>query len=94
MSRIPTVEEFVVHGKPLEYWKNNASEDYMKTPISVLKYITTLEEASLEVAKMHVGYALKEVIEKAFIIIDGNSYEDIKLDKDSILNAYPLDNIK
>ena len=29
--------------KDLAYWKNNAEENYMTTPISVLKYITKLE---------------------------------------------------
>lgn len=29
--------------KGLNYWKNNAEEDYIGTPISVLKYITELE---------------------------------------------------
>jgi hypothetical protein len=29
--------------KNLEYWKKNAEEDYITTPISVLKYITELE---------------------------------------------------
>jgi hypothetical protein len=29
--------------KDLEYWKNNCEEDYIKTPISVLRYITELE---------------------------------------------------
>jgi hypothetical protein len=29
--------------KDLEYWKNNAEENYDTTPISVLKYITELE---------------------------------------------------
>ena len=33
-----------LHGHTLEYWKNNAEEDYLKLPISVLKYITCLEE--------------------------------------------------
>jgi hypothetical protein len=33
------------HGNTLEYWKNNAEEDYSLVPISVLKYITVLEEA-------------------------------------------------
>jgi hypothetical protein len=28
----------------LAYWKNNAEENYMTTPISVLKYIHKLEE--------------------------------------------------
>ena len=30
--------------KDLAYWKNNAEENYMTTPISVLKYITELEK--------------------------------------------------
>jgi hypothetical protein len=30
--------------KDLAYWRANAEEDYMTTPISVLKYITVLEE--------------------------------------------------
>lgn len=31
-------------GNTVEYWKQNAEEDYIKTPISVLKYIAILEE--------------------------------------------------
>ena len=30
--------------KDLAYWKNNADEAYLKVPISVLRYITELEE--------------------------------------------------
>lgn len=30
--------------KDLEYWKQNAEEDYRATPISVLRYITELEQ--------------------------------------------------
>lgn len=33
--------------KDLNYWKKNAEEDYMKVPISVLRYITELENAVL-----------------------------------------------
>lgn len=35
-----------LESKDLEYWKNNAEEDYLHTPISVLKYITELERCS------------------------------------------------
>ncbi len=42
---LPNSEE-----KDLNYYKNNAEEDYMTTPISVLRYITELEE-ELEQAK-------------------------------------------
>lgn len=31
-------------GKDLNYWKNNAEEDYVTTPISVLRYISELEK--------------------------------------------------
>jgi len=30
--------------KDLSYWKQNAEEDYMGTPISVLRYISELEK--------------------------------------------------
>jgi len=30
--------------KDLNYWKNNAEEDYLTTPISVLRYISELEK--------------------------------------------------
>jgi hypothetical protein len=33
--------------KDLSYWKKNAEEDYMKVPISVLRYITELEKVVL-----------------------------------------------
>jgi hypothetical protein len=39
------------HGNTVEYWKQNAEEDYIKTPISVLKYITVLEEQAEKLRK-------------------------------------------
>jgi hypothetical protein len=39
------------HGRTVDYWKQNAEEDYLKTPISVLKYITVLEEQAGEKLK-------------------------------------------
>ena len=30
--------------KDLAYWKNNAEENYLTTPLSVLKYINELEK--------------------------------------------------
>jgi hypothetical protein len=40
------------HGNTVEYWKQNAEENYLTTPISVLKYITVLEE---QVEQINVG---------------------------------------
>ena len=67
-----------------------------------------VREAMIEFAKMHVQEALKQASEKGFIeYIDLNTdetfdYTDViadddvgvNINKDSILNAYPLENIK
>ena len=47
--------------KDLNYWKNNCEEDYLHTPISVLRYITELEK-KVEVAInfVHSSLPLKE----------------------------------
>ena len=37
--------------KTVEYWKQNAEENYLTTPISVLKYITVLEEQAEQLRK-------------------------------------------
>jgi hypothetical protein len=39
------------HEKTVEYWKQNAEENYLTTPISVLKYITVLEEQAQQLRK-------------------------------------------
>ena len=38
--------------KDLEYWKKNAEGDYIKVPISVLRYITELEKTAKQVSKI------------------------------------------
>lgn len=49
--------------KELNYWKLNAEEDYMKTPISVLRYISELESA------VENSYTKEEVKEKMWFYI-------------------------
>ena len=65
------------------------------------------QELMIEFAKMHVQEALKQASEKAFVeYIDLNTDEifdytdvitdddvEVNINKDSILNAYPLENI-
>jgi hypothetical protein len=38
-------EDVAEQSKGLAYWKANAEDNYMTTPISVLRYITELEKA-------------------------------------------------
>ena len=49
-------------------------------------------EMMIEFAKLHVEAALKEASEEAYVeVLDYNDYE---VNKQSILDAYPLENIK
>ena len=43
------------HGNTVEFWKQNAEEDYLRTPIIVLKYITVLEEQAEQLRKHAVS---------------------------------------
>lgn len=42
---VPKQETIDEVAKDLNYWKNNAEEDYLQVPISVLRYISELEKA-------------------------------------------------
>ncbi len=71
--------------------------------------ICDIEDAMIEFAKYHVNLALQSAVKNAELIKDGRKTEYLptgsgfkstkvlapiyKVDKDSILNAYPLDNI-
>lgn len=50
-------------GNTLEYWKQNANENYISTPISVLKYITILEEALQAQSKQEESSNWDEIFE-------------------------------
>jgi len=50
------------HGNTVEYWKQNAEEDYIKTPISVLKYITVLEEQAEQLRKHAVMQRSEQLV--------------------------------
>jgi len=63
------------------------------------KTYTNIEQFMIEFAKLHVQAALKEASEKAKIKYEysgntGSEYCDEYVDHNSILNAYPLTNIK
>ena len=51
-------------------------------------------EAMIEFAKLHVEEALKKASEDADVIYRGHCFGDYIVDKESILNAYQLENIK
>ncbi len=58
-------KETLEEAKDLNYWKNNAEENYITTPISVLRYISELEQ------EVKTSYS-EEDMREAFIA-GGNS---------------------
>ena len=50
--------------KDLNYYKNNCEEDYIKTPISVLRYITELEKNN-ETKQLTLSGVIKRIEEYA-----------------------------
>jgi hypothetical protein len=78
----------------------NARRVYYKVTGCILEshHKPDIEKAMIEFAKLHVEAALKEASEKAdtiYVEEDGCATGDYyEVDKDSILNSYPLTNIK
>jgi hypothetical protein len=88
---IPTAEEFF----------KQCFEGYHTSQYNELHEVqkTRAEFAIIEFAKLHVEAAKQEITKKARTKSDwsgntGSEYCDTVVDKDSILNAYPLTNIK
>ncbi len=88
MSNIPTAKEFL---------KNK--DDYGNLSV----YADEIAIVMIEFAKFHVEAALKAASEKANTIVHKHVHDEDEIDgyilidiinKNSILNAYPLENIK
>jgi hypothetical protein len=81
MNKIPTAEDLL---KQIYNEDSGAGGDsYSQGDI---------ERLMIEFAKYHVEQALKEASEKAEW--SGYALASVEIDKDSILDAYPLENIK
>jgi hypothetical protein len=61
LGKLPSDATF---GKPIEYWKNNAEEQYDRTPISVLKYISVLEYPPSITTRDEVTKPYRELLQK------------------------------
>lgn len=86
MEKIPTAEEYL-----------KESDTYDKDYPTISLY--DAEQCMIEFAKLHVEAALKEASENAKAHIDHNgewvsTNVKSRVNKESILNSYPLENIK
>ena len=93
MNKIPTAEEILIKEsillKTIEESGNFPLNLTRDTHIGTAKDI---KKAMIEFAKLHVEAALEEANRK--VIVTYYYDEGIRVNKDSILNAYPLTNIK
>jgi hypothetical protein len=82
-NKIPTAEDFFIDNKLIPF---HTDSFHMKE----------IHKIMIEFAKLHVEAALKEASENAELKyrINDISCNDKILNKNSILNAYPLTNIK
>ena len=67
------------------------AEEFLSAHVRNPDLTQNFKRIMIEFAKLHVEAALKEASEN--VIIDGSPFE-YELDKNSILNAYALENIK
>lgn len=85
MSKIPTVEKFLRQSKSLHnMWDNTRGKGEWDEKAIIKSHI--------EFAKLHVEAALKEASEKAEW--KGYTLAAVEICDYSILDAYPLENIK
>lgn len=69
----------------------------LTTENTVDELVKVAEDYALEKVKIHVEAALKKASESVFYTTERDSFRNIKnvsINKDSILNAYPTENIK
>ena len=94
-NKIPTAEEILIKEsillKTIEESGNFPLNLTRDTHIGTAKDI---KKAMIEFAKLHVEAALKKASENAEQKWIKFTEDDYEIDKDSILNAYPLENIK
>lgn len=85
---IPTAEEFFIQITGIQIQgKNNHYSEIGGISIENSK----IYKFAIDFAKLHVEVALKEASENVEILQYANTSE---INKDSIINAYPLNNIK
>lgn len=71
------------------------AEEFLKGDENNEPWTGTQEQALIEFTKLHVEAALKAAAEKAQITYtQEKTWDFTEVDKDSILNSYPLTNIK
>lgn len=88
MEKIPTAKKLINSKESDGVFLSNGN--YYYSEYIDLKKVRKL---MIEFAKLHVEAALKEASVKASVYADEGGYSEF-VDENSILNSYPLENIK
>tara|TARA_R110000744_G_scaffold375206_2_gene488528 strand:+ start:687 stop:938 length:252 start_codon:yes stop_codon:yes gene_type:complete len=73
--------------KDLNYWKNNCEEDYINTPISVLRYITELEKVNC-FTELPTSTQLLSDCKKRFKELEGKGNLDYRSYRNGYLDSF------
>ena len=87
MENITTTEDFLQDHLQISHFFDDKTD-------RMVCFSDDVQQAMIEFAKLHVEAALKEASEKARLKELEIHLSDGSVDKDSILNSYPLENIK
>lgn len=91
MSKIPTAEDWL-QMSPISHYYDDKTD-------RIVCFADNVKYAMIEFAKLHCEEQQKEILNQVELITDIDVKHDgpvakISINNDSILNAYPLENIK
>ena len=78
-------QETLEESKDLSYYKTNAEEDYLSVPISVLRYISQLEQ---QAERMYSEEEVKKIMALTWIICLDSNGEDFTDNRNEILKQF------
>ncbi len=86
MEKVPTAEDFLQDHLEISHFYDDKTQN-------MVCYSDDVQKAMIEFAKIHVEAALKAAASDAHTK-DVPFTDDVEVDKESILTAYPSENIK
>jgi hypothetical protein len=86
MNKIPTAEDFLQEHPQISHFYDDKTNQ-------MVCFSADVQKALIDFAKRHVEVALKAALNNVKYA-DGNDSAVDDIDEKSIINAYPLDNIK
>ena len=91
MKKVPTAEDFLQDHHQISHFYDDKTNN-------MVCFSDDVQKAMIEFAKLHLKAQEEAILQNVTTINEphwsGEQEDDIIVDKDSILNAYPLENVK